>query len=127
MAPDRFEDYRRLDFMESRIPVLDALSTVVVNGAPMAPEVERELGQHGQQRWYPRDGCHRVLVPYDGGEYDHAHFTVEPRAWDHDTCDWCGAHIPAMTLCWVTRTGQYVTLCVVCKAKLDGPDAPAGE
>jgi hypothetical protein len=119
VTDDPFVDYRDLDFMESRIPVLDALATFVPDAQPLAPEVERELKQHGQQRWYPVPGGHRVLVPHEGGAPVPAQFRVEERAWDHDTCDRCRVHIPAMTLCWVTRSGRYVTLCVACKSTMD--------
>jgi hypothetical protein len=119
VTEDPFADYRDLDFMESRIPVLDALSTFVPDAQPLASGIERELKQHGQQRWYPVPGGHRVLVPYEGGAIDTAHFRLETGAWDHDTCDRCRVHIPAMTLCWVTRSGAYITLCVECKSKMD--------
>jgi hypothetical protein len=118
VTDDPFADFRGLEFMESRIPVLDALSTFVPDAQPLAPEVELELKQHGQQRWYPVPGGHRVLVPPPRGAVAPVHFAVEAGAWDHDTCDRCVTHIPAMTLCWVTRNGRYLTLCVECKSKM---------
>ena len=99
--------------------MLDALSAFVPAGSQLLPEVQREIDLHAQVRWYPEPGGVRVLVPYEGGSFDSAHFRVEPKAWDHDTCDSCVIRIPAMTLCWVTRSGRYVTLCVDCKARMD--------
>src|SRR6185503_12994517 len=105
--------------MESRIPVLDALSTFASDAVELPPEVQAELSKHGQQRWYPEPGGHRVLVPYEGGPFDSSRFSIEQGKMDHDTCDSCRTHIPAMTLCWVTRSGRYVTLCGDCKMEMD--------
>ena len=41
-------------------------------------------------------------------------FAIEPGGWDHTTCDNCTAHIPAMTLCYVTAGSSYIGLCVSC-------------
>ena len=70
-------------------------------------------------RWFPVAGGHQVLVLHEGGTYDSKIFTLKPAGWDHDHCTNCNERIPAMSLCWVTRTGRYVVLCVNCKAKLD--------
>jgi hypothetical protein len=120
-SDDDFADYLGLDFVESRIPVLDGLTAFVPEGSAPTPEVATELDRHGQSRWYPVPGGAKVMVRRGRGSFDPAHFSVEPSAWDHDTCDRCGMRIPAMTLCWVTRTGKYVTLCVACKTKMDAP------
>jgi hypothetical protein len=111
--------------MESRIPALDALSTFVPEGQTPTGSVEETLDRIGSHRWFPRPGGHKVIAPYDGGAYDVAHFTVEKKAWDHEHCKVCGSSIPAMTLCWVTRTGPYILLCSDCKAQMDGTPSPS--
>jgi hypothetical protein len=115
---DEFGEYRGLEFMESRIPAIDALSTFVADDAPPGLAVRQEMEHRGQSRWFPVPGGHRVLVPYEGGAYDASHSKIESGAWDHETCRHCRVHIPAMTLCWVTRSGWYVTLCTECVAKM---------
>jgi hypothetical protein len=125
VAEDTFHDLRGLEFMESRVPVLDALSAFVpANTSPLA-EVQAELERVGQSRWYPVEGGHRVLVPNEGAPFSEDHFTIEPGAWDHDHCDHCRTRIPAMTLCWVTRSGRYLVLCITCKGNMDA-SAPGG-
>ena len=124
MSGDEFEHYRLLDFMESRIPVLDGLTAFVADGSAPSPEVATELARHSQSRWYPVPSGHKVMVPNEWGSYDAVHFTVESGAWDHDHCDRCSGRIPAMTLCWVTRSGQYVTLCAECKMEMDARGGP---
>ena len=124
MSGDEFADYRLLEFMESRIPLLDGLTAFVPDGEAPTPEVAKELERHGQSRWYPVPGGHKVMVPNEWDSYDAVHFTIEPGAWDHDHCDRCGKQIPAMTLCWVTRSGRYVTLCVECKTGMDARGGP---
>jgi hypothetical protein len=119
VSPDAFDEYRGLDFMESRIPVLDGLTAFVADGSAPSPEVATELARHGQSRWYPVPGGHKVMVPREWDSYDSEHFAVEAGAWDHDHCSRCGDTIQAMTLFWVTRSGPYVALCVDCKAKMD--------
>jgi hypothetical protein len=118
VSDDRLEAFRELEFVESSVPPLDALSIVVVDGTMQNPDVERFLQTH-PSRWYPVDGGHRILVLYEGGPYDRALFTLEPKAWDHDHCAACNEQIPAMTLCWVTTSGKYVALCIACKATLE--------
>ena len=106
--------------MESRIPVLDALVVFVPEeGARGA--VESAIRQLGQSRWVPVAGGHEVLAPYDGDGYDSAVFSVREKAWDHEHCKGCAVRIPAMTLCWVTKSGPFVVLCQDCKRELDKP------
>jgi hypothetical protein len=69
----------------------------------------------GQSVWYIVEGGHRVLFLYDGKPFDSSRFTLEPKVWDHEHCAICSAHIPAMTVCHVTKPGQpYFSLCVGC-------------
>jgi hypothetical protein len=69
----------------------------------------------GGSRWFPVQGGHRVLMPFDGGAYDANRFTFEAEAWDHEHCDVCSEQISAMVLCHVTEPGHpYVLLCTPC-------------
>jgi hypothetical protein len=100
--------------MESRIPALAALVMFAPDGTGPDPVIAETQRRMGGSRWYPVPGGHRVLIRYDGSAYDTDRFTVDPRAWDHEHCDACNKNIPAMTLCWVTRSGQYFLLCINC-------------
>jgi hypothetical protein len=101
--------------MESRIPALDALAAFVPDDRTPDPVITEMQERIGGSRWYPVQGGHRVLMPYDGGEYDSSRFTIEPGAWDHEHCGACGDKIPPMTLCYVTEPEQpYILLCAKC-------------
>jgi hypothetical protein len=119
MKNDPFLNLRNLSFMESRIPALDALIAFIPEGSKPSESVQRTIDKVGFSRWYSVAGGQRVLVPYEGGHFDSAVFTLEKGAWDHETCKVCRDHIPAMSLCWVTKEGPYIILCVQCKAKMD--------
>ena len=116
---DRWADFRDLPFMPSRIPALDALVVFVADGQPMHPVVQKTLDRIGFSRWYPVSGGHELLMPYEGGPYDHAEFKLRSKAWDHETCSGCRGHVPAMTSCWVTEHGPFKLLCSACKAQMD--------
>lgn len=105
---------RRLSFVESRIPALDALEGFVPTGAERDPAVEAAGARTGFSRWYPVEGGHRVQFLYEGGEYDAQRFTLVKGAWNHEHCKRCGAQVASMTLCYVTRTGPFVLLCAAC-------------
>lgn len=119
MKEDSLFKFRNLSFIESRIPALDALSTFVPDGQEDDPVIERTIDRRGFARWYPVEGGHRLLILYQGGEFDADRFTVEKGVWDHEHCKACGATIESMTLCWVTESGPYVVLCEDCHKKLD--------
>ena len=110
------EQLRGLGFMPSRIPALDALEVFVPDGGTADPEV-REV----PSRWYPVEGGHRVLLLYEGGPYSTDRFTLVKGGWDHEHCSRCRAHIPPMTLCWVTERGEYVLLDKKCYEEVFGP------
>jgi hypothetical protein len=107
---DDLEDLRRLSFMPSRIPALDALEVFVPGGAERDEEIDALTARTGQSRWYPVAGGHRVLILYEGGAFDKERFSLSKGAWDHEHCSRCGDTIKPMTLCWVTRSGQQVLL-----------------
>lgn len=119
MTDDPLTGLESLSFMESRIPAIDALATFVPEGQKPTTKVKRVLERIGFSRWFPVEGGHKVLVPYEGGDFDELTFTLEKAAWDHETCKGCRKHIPAMTLCWVTADGPYIILCEDCKKQLD--------
>jgi hypothetical protein len=116
-AHDPFADYRGLEFMQSRIPIQDALSAFTPEGDSVSSVVEAASREVAEARWYPRPGGLELLIPHHGEPFDAAVFTVKPGAWDHETCSHCVARIPPMTLCWVTRSGWYVLLCEDCYGK----------
>lgn len=100
-------------WMPSRIPVKDALAAFVPKGA-VAPEPPRPVYE---TRWIPESNGTRMLLPHDGGPFDEKTFRLERGAWDHVTCDLCNARIPAMTLCHVSKSGDFVVLCNDCYSK----------
>lgn len=110
MRIENLEELRRLKFMRSRIPALDALEAFVPEGSAPDSEIEELQNRTGNSRWYPAEGGHRVLILYEGGPYNANRFTLAKGAWDHEHCSRCGATIKPMTLCWVTEAGPYVLL-----------------
>ena len=102
-------------FVQSRIPALDALAAFVPHGQEKDSIVENATKLKGCARWFPVDGGHKVLIPYEGQDYDQARFAVEKQTWDHEHCKACDADLNPMTLCWVTETGvPFVVLCASC-------------
>lgn len=118
MTSDEISRIPIAGWMRSRIPKRAALVAFVSDngGAVCPPAVESAMRGH-PSRWYPQPGGHRVLILYEGGGYDASVFGFEPEAWDHEDCDLCGARIPPMTLCHVTRDDPYVALCEDCFGK----------
>ena len=119
------EALRRLRFMPSRIPALDALEIFVPDGAAPDPELDELQQRTGQSRWYPIEGGHRVVILYEGGPYNAGRFALAKGAWDHEHCSRCGATIEPMTLCWVTEAGEYVLLDEKCHTEVFGPEPAA--
>ena len=120
------EALRQLKFMRSRIPALDALEIFVPDGSSPDPEWLELQARSGQSRWYPVEGGHRVLIPYEGGPYDTHRFSLAKGAWNHEHCSRCGGTIEPMTLCWVTRPGgDYVLLDEKCYEEVFGPEPAA--
>lgn len=119
-AEDGLAPYRDLSFMQSRIPAIDALSTFVPEGEESDPSVQRAIRAKGSSRWFPAEGGHKVLIPYEGEGFDHSRFTIEEKAWNHEHCKACGATLEPMTLCWVTESGPYVVLCPLCHKQVKG-------
>jgi hypothetical protein len=120
MGPEELAWLREHEFAPSRIPKLDALSILVPTSTEQDPLVVEMHKRVGFSRWFPVEGGHRVLFPFEGGEYDHSRFTIESQAWDHETCKSCRAHIPALTLCWATQAGPYIILCERCHKDIFG-------
>ncbi len=115
MTKEELDRLPLLEWMPSRIPLRDALATVVPSGSGEFP---REKLPPGESRWYPQDdGSLRLLVPYHSQPFDTTLFHVEAGAWDHTTCDVCVARIRPMTLCYVTKFDSYIELCVRCYAE----------
>jgi hypothetical protein len=115
MTDEELSELPRYPWMSSRIPARDALSTFAPDAAEPDPVIAQMQNRAGGSRWFPIEGGHRVLIPYESGAYDSSRFTIESRAWDHEHCDACQEQIPAMTLCHVTKPGQpYILLCASC-------------
>ena len=106
-------------FIKSRIPEHDALVAFVPRGQEEDTVIKAATELKGCSRLFPVEGGYRVLIPYEGQEYDHSRFTLEKKAWDHEHCKACTADIEPMTLCWVTAPGNpYVLLCNSCHDEL---------
>lgn len=117
MAHYEIDELSGLEWMQSRIPALDALVGFVPDG-PREAAVDKLATSH-RSRWYPLQGGMRVVVSMERKpEYDATKWRVEKGAWDHEHCDLCGEGIPAMTLCWVTKYDPYVLLCDKCHGKV---------
>jgi hypothetical protein len=115
VTEDELERLPLLDWMPSRIPLRDALVTLVPPGGGEFPK--EKIPASPEQRWFPLDdGGLRLLVPYNGQAFDLKLFHIEPDAWDHTTCDVCIKRIRPMTLCYVTKFDPYIELCVECYA-----------
>lgn len=124
--PDDLAEFRTLRFMESRIPVQDALETFVAAGSTPDPAIAELTARSGFSRWYPVEGGHRVLILYEGGQFDETRLQLRPGAWDHEHCTRCGATIAAGTLCWVTESGPYVLLDEPCYRLVEESRAESG-
>jgi hypothetical protein len=107
---DDLDYFRRLKFMRTRIPALDALEVFVPEGNEADTELTETQSRTGQSRWYPVEGGHRVLILYEGGPFNEERFSLIKGAWDHEHCSRCREQIKPMTLCWVTESGRYVLL-----------------
>jgi hypothetical protein len=106
---------RDLAFMESRIPALPALEGFVPAGTKPSQAVQAALDRAGSSRWFPVEGGHRVVILYEGGwAFESTELNMRAGAWDHEHCSRCGEQIPAMTLCWVTESGDFLLLCSTC-------------
>ena len=125
MDTDNLEELRSLNFMQSRIPALDALEIFVPNASPDDAELAELQSRTGHSRWYPIEGGHRVLILYEGGPYNEERFKLLTGAWDHEHCSRCGETIRPMTLCWVMAEGPYVLLDDACHLQAFGPGPPA--
>jgi hypothetical protein len=113
------ERCKALQLMQSRIPALDALKAFVPQGQEKDPVVEAASKLKGSARWFPADGGHKVLIPFEGQEYDKTRFVVEKGAWDHEHCKACGANIESMTICWITEPDSpFIILCSPCHNEL---------
>jgi len=111
--------FKQLAYHPSRIPALDALSAFVADDQEH-PTVQVVVDRVGFSRWYPEEGGHRVLIPYEGGPYDAEYFVIEKGAWDHEHCKRCGENIEPMTLCWVSTGDTHVILCESCHKHVVG-------
>jgi hypothetical protein len=115
MTEEEIERLPSLGWMPSRIPIRDALVTVVSNDSAEFPK--ELIPASYEQRWYPQDdGSLRLLVPNMGQPFDPTLFHIETAAWDHTTCDFCVTRVPPMTLCYVTvpSADVYFELCSRC-------------
>jgi hypothetical protein len=99
MDAENLDQLRTLKFMPSRIPALDALEIFVPTDGSEDAGVSELRSRIGQSRWYPLEGGHRVLIPYEGGPYNSSRFKLLSGVWDHEHYTRCGATIPPMTLC----------------------------
>jgi hypothetical protein len=117
MAEDKIDGLRGFEWMKSRIPALDALVHFVPDG-PRDAAVDAFAMSH-RSRWCPLNGGTRIIVSMEREpRYDATKWKVEKGAWDHEHCDLCGEHMPAMSLCWVTKHDPFVLLCDKCHGEV---------
>jgi hypothetical protein len=115
MTPEQHSKLPHYRWMQSSIPVRDALSTFVPNSAEPDPIISEMSDRCHESVWFEAQGGHRVLFPYDGGPYDQSRFTLERQSWDYDECGVCSERIRPMTPCYVTTPGQpYILVCNRC-------------
>ncbi|MDR3458534.1 MAG: hypothetical protein P4N60_13875 [Verrucomicrobiae bacterium] len=115
MTEENLSQLPAYQWMPSRIPLRDALSTFVPGGPEPEPIITEMSSRCGESVWHEVKGGHRVLFLYDGGVFDAGRFTMEPKVWDYNECALCCVKIPAMTLCYVTKPDQpYFLLCDSC-------------
>lgn len=115
MTDEELSKLPAYQWMPSRIPLRDALTTFVPDAPAPEPIMEEMSKRCGESVWFEAKGGHRVLFLYDGGDFDAKRFTLESKLWDYDECAICGEKIPAMTLCHVTTPEQpYTLLCASC-------------
>jgi len=105
---------RRLRYQPTRLPALDALEAHVPTGMEADPELRESVATFGLSRWYPVEDGHRVLVPYQGADFNERRFTLRKGAWDHEHCKRCGETIQPMTLCFVSTGDWEAILCEKC-------------
>ena len=110
MTPEELAKLRSYKWMPSWIPAIDALSLFVPEGHEEDPAVTEMSARIGSCRWYPVPGGHKVLFPYERGDYNQERFTLQRGGWDHEHCKVCGTSIPPMTEYWVTQSGTYTVL-----------------
>ena len=108
-------DLPKLTWAHRQLVLADALVAFVKEDVAPDSIIQQAQEHAGGARWYPVDGGHRVLIPYDGGEFDTSRFVVERGAWDHEHCDVCSTNIPAPTTCHTTSPGlPRILLCQTC-------------
>ncbi|HXS68173.1 MAG TPA: hypothetical protein VN761_04985 [Candidatus Polarisedimenticolia bacterium] len=121
MTDQELSELVKYQWMPSCIPLRDALVTFVPNGLKPEPIIEEMSARLGQSVWFEAEEGHKVLMPYDGKPFDTDRFSIEPKAWDYENCNVCSTHIPAMTLCHVTKPGEpYFLLCSTCYERYVG-------
>ena len=69
MEQQELDNLQKYQWMESRIPVRDALSVFVPDTSPCPKSVE-EMTRTGESRWYPKPGGHQVIILHAGRKYD---------------------------------------------------------
>jgi hypothetical protein len=119
---DELDELRRFTYMQTRIPRLDALEVFVPTGAEDDETVNEARKRTGFSRWFPVEGGHRVLILYEGGDYDPNRFSLVKEGWDHEHCRRCQVTIEPMTPCWVTEEGPFIPLCDACHGLVTGAD-----
>jgi hypothetical protein len=122
MTDEELSKLLTYQWMPSRIPLRDALSTFVPNASEPEPVIAQMSSRCGESVWFEAEGGHRVLFLYDGGDFDATRFTLEEKVWDYNECVICGEKVPAMTLCHVTKPNQpYLLLCAKCYERISLP------
>lgn len=65
MTSEKLGELPKYLWMESRIPARDALSTFAYEAPEPDPVLAEMQDRGGGSRWFPIQGGHRVLIPFD--------------------------------------------------------------
>jgi len=80
MTDEELSELPKYPWMESRIPAIGALAAFVPGASKPESVITDSERRIGPSRWFPVEDGHRLLIPYEGGEYESARFSIEPRA-----------------------------------------------
>jgi hypothetical protein len=83
MEDDEITKLGSYEWMESRIPALDALVGFIPDKIPRNPSIQKTLDAvRGGSRWYPVEGGHRVVIrDFQELTYDSEFFKIEKGMW----------------------------------------------
>lgn len=120
MSAPQLAEFTKAMLEEYEFPGTDAAVVFLPEGQTPSAEVREVFRSSGQQQWYPLPGGHRGKVPWHFAEGVESLFEREEKGWDHEHCDFCGAHVYIGEQCWTSETGEggFWLFCRDCFGKL---------